>query len=321
MPTDTTQNAANSGKYAELVMKLMKPFTHDDKRPWLAPSNGGILLGLIFLCAFGISLHSLYDLAVAVFLAFACSAVGAIAGFVFAIPRSIQGANDSQSASQKGGTAPKYTANTNLEQISDWVTKIFVGLGLTEIGTIPSKLTSLAEYSAKAFNAPTVQPSLVSAMQIYFAILGFMTTYLWTRIYLIQEFSRAESEALESPEFTEGLTEALLYQPGPEGFTKAMDTARQYLQQEGDGNWRIWRALACAYGQKYSFLKNTPNSKQSDLDDARNNALDAIKHVLTLNPAEKAGLTRLWDPSMATPQENDLVVFYGQKEFEELLSP
>src|SRR5215472_3991331 len=46
---------------------------------------------------------------------------GGIVGFLFGVPRAVQG-----SARSKGIT--QYQANTNLEQVSDWLTKIIVGI-------------------------------------------------------------------------------------------------------------------------------------------------------------------------------------------------
>src|SRR4051794_37330470 len=54
--------------------------------------------------------------------------IGAIVGFLFSIQRTRR-PSDSQ-------PQPRYLPNTNLEDISDWLTKIIVGLGLVELGKI-----------------------------------------------------------------------------------------------------------------------------------------------------------------------------------------
>jgi hypothetical protein len=41
--------------------------------------------------------------------------------------------------------ATRYLGNTNLEQVSDWLTKIIVGVGLVQIGRIVPALSKLAE--------------------------------------------------------------------------------------------------------------------------------------------------------------------------------
>ena len=113
-------------------------------------------------------------------------AMGVLVGFIFGVPRAAQ-----------DGNAPTlvavvtYKANTNLEQISDWLTKIIVGVGLVQLTTIPGKLRNLADYFATAFGAPVVPGSVVLAILGYFGIFGFLLGYLWARIYLMKEFSES----------------------------------------------------------------------------------------------------------------------------------
>ena len=66
----------------------------------------------------------------------AAAFTGALFGFIFGVPRVL--ASDrpqGRSSSLYGGSAP-IVANTNLEQISDWLTKILVGVGLTQFALI-----------------------------------------------------------------------------------------------------------------------------------------------------------------------------------------
>jgi hypothetical protein len=66
--------------------------------------------------------------------------LGAIIGLLFGIPRALQqekvigDSAGSGTSSAGSGTASGYRPNTNLEQISDWLTKILVGVGLTQKG-------------------------------------------------------------------------------------------------------------------------------------------------------------------------------------------
>ena len=90
---------------------------------------------------------------------------------------------------EKEKKPPAFVPNTNLEQISDWLTKIIVGVGLVQLSTLPGKLRALAGYFATAFGAEAVAPSVVLAIQGYFGIFGFLLGYLWARLYLMKEFS------------------------------------------------------------------------------------------------------------------------------------
>jgi hypothetical protein len=66
--------------------------------------------------------------------------VGGFTGFLFGIPRTITapGPNPSTGVTQ-------FQGNTNLEQVSDWLTKIIVGVGLVQIGRIIPALSKFTE--------------------------------------------------------------------------------------------------------------------------------------------------------------------------------
>ena len=49
-------------------------------------------------------------------------------------------------ASSAQAVGSQYEPNTNLEQISDWLVKILIGVGLTQIGDLPSRLHVLAAF-------------------------------------------------------------------------------------------------------------------------------------------------------------------------------
>jgi len=85
-------------------------------------------------------------------------------------------------------------ANTNLEQISDWLTKILVGVGLTQVRQISAKLYELSGGVAWGLsrthgNNHTFALSLI----LFYLIVGFLFAYLWTRLYLPGAFQKSES--------------------------------------------------------------------------------------------------------------------------------
>lgn len=116
--------------------------------------------------------------------------IGGLLGFLFGIPRT----KEKPESDENGG----YQANTNLEQISDWLTKILVGVGLTQMETISQKLGELAEFLAKGLtNAPTESANTAAAFIIvFFLVAGFLLGYLWTRLYLAGALTYEET-ALE----------------------------------------------------------------------------------------------------------------------------
>lgn len=127
---------------------------------------------------------------------------GAILGFLFGIPRTLQvqpakPGLSSQTASRlqdgdaDGGTF-NYRANTNLEEISDWLTKILVGVGLTQISEIHIQLKSLTEFAAQGLGSSSQGQVFAFALITYSTVLGFLFVYLCTRIYLPGLFSEAD---------------------------------------------------------------------------------------------------------------------------------
>jgi hypothetical protein len=129
---------------------------------WLAP-----LLGT--------PVYAVSAFALSILIGLAAASVGALLGFLFGVPRPISdlgastsiapnpapapppsatnalpNANAAQASSQSmGSTAalpgPGWQASTNLTQVSDWLTKIIVGVGLVEATTIYQRLSALSE--------------------------------------------------------------------------------------------------------------------------------------------------------------------------------
>jgi hypothetical protein len=130
--------------------------------------------------------------------AIACLACGALGGFIFAIPRVQQ---DEPTPAQSGAppaqiafTRRKYKllANTNLEQISDWLTKIIVGVGLVEAKQLPDYLYRLCRFVAGGLQSIKGAEVFALAITLYFGVWGFIGAYLMTRVYLTGTFFRAE---------------------------------------------------------------------------------------------------------------------------------
>jgi hypothetical protein len=123
-------------------------------------------------------------------LAGASAFVCAVLGFLFGIPRAAQENLEANEADRA-----RYRGNTNLEQISDWLTKILVGVGLTQLTELPSFLSRLGDY----FNPLLGSGPFAVAIILYFAANGFLFGYLWTRLLLVGELTRAEyAEVLQA---------------------------------------------------------------------------------------------------------------------------
>jgi hypothetical protein len=121
-------------------------------------------------------------------------AAGGLTGFLFGIPRAIVGSgnNDLAGVSSAGSN---YRANTNLEQISDWLTKILVGVGLVQFAAIAAALRGLVDFVAAGLNPTKVSDAdtvVAASLLLFYAVIGFLAGYVATRVVLLQLFEKAE---------------------------------------------------------------------------------------------------------------------------------
>ena len=135
----------------------------------------------------------------------ACLAAGATVGFLFGIPRS-GGQMSRQNANKGPANAAANAAavsaqresesgrpNTNLEEVSDWLTKILVGLSLVHLQTIEERVWAISRNAAASLNnTPTAADiSAATALVVGFSVVGFLCGYLYTRLFLQGAITRA----------------------------------------------------------------------------------------------------------------------------------
>lgn len=169
------------------------------------------ILALMGVGLLVVLLQPVADRTTSLLLALSCLLLGAFVGFLFGIPRVLQadgGPGMSASPLTEPQTAPgvattqnayQQQVNTNLEQISDWLTKIIVGLGLVNLYAIPDLLrdtsTLIADGIASSENTGSVI-IFANALLLYFPVLGFLVGYLITRIFLSGVFHLADTNRL-----------------------------------------------------------------------------------------------------------------------------
>ena len=122
-------------------------------------------------------------------------ALGAFVGFLFGIPRRLQ--EQARQPADEADDLP-YAGNSSLEQISDWLTKIIVGVGLTQLINAPSALGALGGVLGPALGGYAGSAIFGVFEFLYFAIGGFFTTYLWTRLPFLILLVQAEKEARQA---------------------------------------------------------------------------------------------------------------------------
>ncbi|MGR9249104.1 hypothetical protein [Rhizobium leguminosarum] len=123
--------------------------------------------------------------------------LGGLIGFLFGIPRRLQSEVNVKKANSEviddaSSERQLYEGNTNLEQISDWLTKIIVGVTLVKLADIVGELSRYGNGIAAATGRPADAAFAVGLM-IFFFIAGFLTGYLWSRLFLGRALSEAES--------------------------------------------------------------------------------------------------------------------------------
>jgi hypothetical protein len=127
--------------------------------------------------------------------------VGMISGFLFGFPKSnsskpsdMQSSEDKMNITQGANAnnapriAEKTRDNTNLEEISDWLTKIIVGLGLVNAQSILSHIWQFGNYISAAVSGTAVGGAvdlgvavIAIASAFYGFACGFLFFYMWSR--------------------------------------------------------------------------------------------------------------------------------------------
>jgi hypothetical protein len=125
---------------------------------------------------------------------------GWLLGFLFGVPRTlVRGQTGSIAPDQAQGRSPATSrVNTNLEDISDWLTKTIVGVGLTQLFAVPAFVWKVAgELDGHGFGWEPYGRLLAIGLFFYFAPGGFWLGYVGTRTILARLFAQYEAPTLE----------------------------------------------------------------------------------------------------------------------------
>jgi tetratricopeptide (TPR) repeat protein len=106
---------------------------------------------------------------------------------VFGIPRALQGTEG-----PKGNGEPSQLINTNLEQISDWLTKIIVGVSLVQAQQIFANLVKASERLGRGLVGfdSDLATGIVTVTIVAGLVVGFLAMYIETRTFLSTMFLR-----------------------------------------------------------------------------------------------------------------------------------
>lgn len=126
-------------------------------------------------------------------------AVGALFGLLFGFPHSVQ----KPTATEEGKWAVQ--PNKSFDDITDWLTKILVGVGLTQLAGLPSKLQSLGSFLAPMLGGGETSAGLAVTVVICSTVIGFMSSFVFTKLILSEDLVElgavlAKAEAPRSQE-------------------------------------------------------------------------------------------------------------------------
>ncbi len=127
--------------------------------------------------------------AVGTVVAGASAMVAWLLGLLFGIPRSIARPGDpapaAANSAQASAAQPTLRVNTNLEDVSDWLTKTLIGVGLTQLFSLPHKLWQYAlAIDLASLNGKAGGAVFILGMALTGGAGGFWVGYVTTRTFL-----------------------------------------------------------------------------------------------------------------------------------------
>jgi hypothetical protein len=129
--------------------------------------------------------------------------VGGVVGFLFGVPKSAdpqrkppQDKPQTKDGLQSGDAVVQITGsgvrrNTNIEEISDWLTKIIVGLGIYELKKVPELVTRLARFLTPGFADVPGAGALSIILVVSFGCAGFLLGFILTVLFLTRAIEKA----------------------------------------------------------------------------------------------------------------------------------
>ena len=284
-------------------------------------------------------------------------ASGAVLGFIFGVPRVLSsgdsGGSEVDSTNEQTTKQRKLLrSNTNLERISDWLTTMLVGVGLSQLLNINNALVSFRQFvasTATVFSADDgtlhagILPAAAPLVLIFGAVAGFLIMYLYTRTSLVRLLNAVEKDLLGESErrVVQQAADKLAQETGsfvaekvsrrgaasvedalslmfnalyrPNGYKEVIELAGQLLNTSISTRAEFWFYLAAAFGQQ---LKSRPEDDKAGREADRANALDSARRAVALDASMKSRLRHIADPSGS---ERDLEALWTDPDFRQLI--
>jgi hypothetical protein len=168
---------------------------------WLAVLVGfQATMGILLLIVYAWHEKDARIFATGYLVALATTAVAAVAGFLFGLPRynpvvasparsPADSSMPAMTAGDEARAAGVYSPSNNLEQISDWFTKLLLGAGLVQLGHVGRWLGDFITGIAGAFvsdnagSPPVVAQVVAGSLVAFYAAFGFLFGYIITTLW------------------------------------------------------------------------------------------------------------------------------------------
>jgi len=163
------------------------PGYRDDSMRILTVLFGGVLLLFLIAGGYAAATKGVGAAAGGALIIVAGSAIGLLFGLLFGAPHS----------SGQSSTTGILVLNTSFDQMSDWLTKILVGVGLTQLVAVPSRLQALGNFLAPAVGGTEAGASFATTLALGSAVLGFLISFVFTKLVLSPDLADAGYETLK----------------------------------------------------------------------------------------------------------------------------
>ncbi len=137
--------------------------------------------------------HSWSILALSAIVSACAFSGGALLGFLFGIPQYFARSGGPSADPAKAS----YQPNTNLTQVSDWLTKIIIGVGLVQFSQLAKAIGRLGDSLSSSFGGEPMGKPYGIAIVVGYFLIGFLASYLYTRLRLQWAFAQADRGAFD----------------------------------------------------------------------------------------------------------------------------
>lgn len=158
----------------------------DELRFWEYLAFSAYILGLVAIGIYASKVGGPRVFGVLWIVATAAWMSGTSLGFLFGVPRV-------RAAEAAGDTSDPQTSivpNTNLEQISDWLTKIIVGATLVQLGPLAKAVGELSVFVGRSLGTPPTVldgAAISGGVLVFYFAAGFIWGYLWCSLRVFRE--------------------------------------------------------------------------------------------------------------------------------------